>query len=156
MFKPSAAFYTIDHNILLETSVFRFGVGEIFEWFTSYLSQKTQQVQTKWTRWINQQVQTKGFYSDKKQLFTILQQISLIGSLQFTIYVADLFKITEKHFPEPPTPHTQPINGSPENVKKFQRVQKIAARLLFNLRKYDCITPALVPLHWLLMKYGMN
>ena len=46
------------------------------------------------------------------------------------------------------------MNGLPENlIKKLQRVQNTAARLVFNLRKYDRITPALVTLHWLPVKY---
>ena len=51
------------------------------------------------------------------------------------------------------------MNGLPENlIKKLQRVQNTAARLVFSLRKYDRITPALVTLHWLPIKYctGLN
>ena len=37
------------------------------------------------------------------------------------------------------------MNGLPENlIKKLKRVQNTAAKLVFNLRKYDRITPALV------------
>ena len=36
------------------------------------------------------------------------------------------------------------------------RVQNTAARLIFNLRKYDRITPALVTLHWLPVKYRIE
>ena len=49
------------------------------------------------------------------------------------------------------------MNGLPENlIKKLQHVQNTAARLVFNLRKYDCITPALVTLHWLPVKYRIE
>ena len=49
------------------------------------------------------------------------------------------------------------MNGLPENlIKKLQRVQNTAARLVFNLRKYDRITPALVTLHWLRVKYRIE
>ena len=49
------------------------------------------------------------------------------------------------------------MNGLPENlIKKLQRVQNTAARLVFNLRKYDRITPALVTLHWLPVKYRIE
>ena len=41
-------------------------------------------------------------------------------------------------------------------IKKLQRVQNTAARLVFNLRKYDRITPALVTLHWLPVKYRIE
>ena len=37
-------------------------------------------------------------------------------------------------------------------MKRLQRVQNTAARLLTNTRKYDHITPALKQLHWLPIK----
>ena len=49
------------------------------------------------------------------------------------------------------------MNGLPENlIMKLQRVQNTADRLVFNLRKYDRITPALVTLHWLPVKYWIE
>ena len=49
------------------------------------------------------------------------------------------------------------MDGLPENlIMKLQRVQNTAARLVFNLRKYDRITPALVTLHWLPVKYRIE
>ena len=49
------------------------------------------------------------------------------------------------------------MNGLLENlIKKFQRVQNTAARLVFNLRKYDRITLALVTLQWLPVKYRIE
>ena len=49
------------------------------------------------------------------------------------------------------------MNGLPVNlIKKLQRVQNTAARLVFNLRKYDRITPAPVALHWLPVKYRIE
>ena len=49
------------------------------------------------------------------------------------------------------------MNGLPENlIKKHQHVQNTAARLVFNLWKYDRITPALVTLHWLPVKYWIE
>ena len=47
------------------------------------------------------------------------------------------------------------MNGLPENLmKKLQRVQN--TRLVFSLRKYICITPALVTFHWLPVKYRIK
>jgi len=37
-------------------------------------------------------------------------------------------------------------------IKKLQRVQNCAARIILNLKKYDSITPALIKLHWLPVK----
>ena len=91
MLDLSAAFDTIDHSILLETLGSGFGVGgTALKWFTSYLSQRTQQVQI------------KGTLSEKKQLTTGVPQGSCLGLVLFTIYVADLFQIIEKHLPESP------------------------------------------------------
>ena len=41
-------------------------------------------------------------------------------------------------------------------IKKLQCVQNTAARLVFNLRKYNSITPALVTLRWLPVKYQIE
>ena len=85
----SAAFDTTDHSILLETLGSGFGVGwTALRWSTSYLSQRTQQIQI------------KGTLSEKKQLTTGVPQGSCLGPVLFTIYVADLFQIIEKHLPE--------------------------------------------------------
>ena len=46
------------------------------------------------------------------------------------------------------------LSGLPDNlIKKVQRVQNTAARLVCKLRKYDRITPAMITLHWLPVKY---
>ena len=46
------------------------------------------------------------------------------------------------------------MNGLPDKlIKKLQRVLNTAARLVFNLRKYDRITPALVALYCLPVYY---
>ena len=80
MLDLSAAFDTIEHSILLETLGSGFGVGgTALKWFTSYLSQRTQQVQI------------KGTLSGKKQLTTGVPQGSCLGPVLFTVYVADLF-----------------------------------------------------------------
>ena len=77
------------YSILLETLSSGFGVGGTdLKSFTSYLSQRTQQVQI------------KGTLSEKKQLTTGVPQGSWLGPVLFTIYVADLFHIIEKHLPE--------------------------------------------------------
>ena len=48
------------------------------------------------------------------------------------------------------------MNGLPDNlIKNLQHVQNTAARPVFNLRKYR-ITPALVMLHWLPVKYQIE
>jgi hypothetical protein len=44
-------------------------------------------------------------------------------------------------------------NLSSVNLAKLRRVQNILARVVLRKRKYDHITPALVHLHWLPIKY---
>ena len=49
------------------------------------------------------------------------------------------------------------MNGLPDNlIYKLQRVQNTAARQVFSLKKYYRITPALVTLHWLPVKYRIE
>ena len=49
------------------------------------------------------------------------------------------------------------MNGLPENlIKKLECVPNTAVRLVFNLSKYDRITPAFVTLHWLPVKYWIE
>ena len=82
MLDISAAFGTIDHSILSENLDSGFGVGgAALKWLTSYLSQRTQQVEI------------KGTLPEKKQLITGVPVL-------FTIYVANLFQIIERHLPE--------------------------------------------------------
>ena len=89
MLYHSAAFDTIDHSILLESFGSGFSVGgTTLKRFTSYLSQRSQQVQIKET------------LSEKKQLTTGVSQGSCLGFVLFAIDVADLFQIIEKHLPE--------------------------------------------------------
>ena len=49
------------------------------------------------------------------------------------------------------------MNGLPAHlIKKLQRVQNTAARLVYKLRKYDHISPALRTLHWLPVRYRIQ
>ena len=41
-------------------------------------------------------------------------------------------------------------------LQKLQRVQNTAARLICNMNKFDHITPILVKLHWLPVRYRIN
>jgi hypothetical protein len=86
MLDLSAAFDTIDHKILIETLNSGVGVGgTALQWFTSYLSKRTQQVKV------------DGVTSEKINLNTGVPQGSCLGPVLFTAYVADLFRIIQKH-----------------------------------------------------------
>ena len=42
------------------------------------------------------------------------------------------------------------MKGVPGHLmKKLQHVQNTAVKVVFNLRKYDCLNPVLIMLHWL-------
>ena len=85
MLDISATFDTNWPQYLIRNLRFRFWCGgTALKWFTSYLSQRTQQVQI------------KGTLSEKKQLTNGVPQGSCLGPVLFTIYVADLFQIIEK------------------------------------------------------------
>ena len=89
MLDLSAAFDTIDHSVLVETLRSRVGVdGVALQWFMSYLSNRTQQVKV------------NGVRSEKVALETGVPQGSCLGPVLFTVYVADLFRIIEKHLPD--------------------------------------------------------
>ena len=89
MLDLSAAFDTIDHNILLQTLHSNAGIsGLAFRWFSSYLKDRTQQVQVLGTR------------SEKSRLSFGVPQGSCLGPVLFTIYVASLFQIINHYLPE--------------------------------------------------------
>ena len=49
------------------------------------------------------------------------------------------------------------LYGLPDcEIAKLQRVQNAAARLLMSCKKYDHITPILINLHWLPVRYRIN
>ena len=49
------------------------------------------------------------------------------------------------------------LSGLPDcEIAKLQRVQNAAARLLISCEKYDHITPVLINLHWLPVRYRIN
>ena len=49
------------------------------------------------------------------------------------------------------------LYGLPDyEIAKLQRVQNAAARLLMSYKKYDHITPILINLHWLPVRYRIN
>ena len=49
------------------------------------------------------------------------------------------------------------LYGLPDcEIAKLQRVQNAAARLLMSCKKYDHITPILIHLHWLPVRYRIN
>jgi hypothetical protein len=82
----SAAFDTIDHQILLSRLQKRFGITDtVLKWFTSYLKDRCQQVS------IN------GVQSNKVELLCGVPQGSVLGPILFTLYVSPLEDIIHRH-----------------------------------------------------------
>ena len=89
MLDLSAAFDTIDHNILLQTLKEDAGINHTaLQWFTSYLHNRTQQVRV------------AGMKSETFSLATGVPQGSCLSPVLFTIYIAALFRIIENHLPD--------------------------------------------------------
>ena len=86
MLDMSAAFNTVDHQILLQRLNTSFGISStVLEWFTSYLSDR------------QQRVQHSGHTSTTTMLTYGVPQGSVLGPILFILYTADITKIIEKH-----------------------------------------------------------
>ena len=82
----SAAFDTVDHEILLNRLKYRMGVeGTVLKWMESYLSGRSQSVQI------------KDVKSDSKALKWGVPQGSVLGPILFSIYTSPLGDIVKKH-----------------------------------------------------------
>ena len=81
----SAAFDTIDHDILIKRLECSFGVkGTALKWFASYLKNRTQSVKV------------SGFQSEKGFLQFGVPQGSVLGPVLFTMYTQPLVHIMRK------------------------------------------------------------
>ena len=84
----SAAFDTVDHQILLNRLRTEFGVsGKVLDWFASHLSNRSQKVTV------------DGVLSDWFGIDFGVPQGSCLGPLLFVIYSSKLFNIVNKHLP---------------------------------------------------------
>ena len=85
----SAAFDTVDHNVLLNRLSFDFGISGIaLSWFESYLSHR------------RQRVTIEGNVSHTFDLEYGVPQGSCLGPLLFILYSSKLFRIIESHLPQ--------------------------------------------------------
>ena len=86
MLDMSAAFDTVDHQILLRRLEISFGISStVLEWFTSYLTHR------------RQRVQHSGHTSNTTTLTCGVPQGSVLGPILFILYTADITKIIQKH-----------------------------------------------------------
>ena len=84
----SAAFDTVDHNILLRRLETSFGVtGDSLKWFDSYLSGRTQRVMV------------DGKLSERCHLSFGVPQGSCLGPLLFSVYASKLFEVIKSPLP---------------------------------------------------------
>ena len=80
----SAAFDTVDHRILLDLLSFRFAVTDrAYEWFSSYLTGRTQVISTNTST------------SEAVALTCGVPQDSVVGQQQFTAYTEDVEELIE-------------------------------------------------------------
>ena len=85
----SAAFDTVDHEVLLNRLRSSFGIrGTALRWFASYLSNRWQRVS------YNQEV------SERFDLTCGVPQGSCLGPLLFTIYASKIFEIIKEYLPQ--------------------------------------------------------
>ena len=85
----SAAFDTVNHEILLESMTSKLGIGgTVLSWFCSYLSGRSQRVAVDYKL-------SKSFHLDCG-----VPQGSCLGPLLFNIYCSSLIDIVEVHLPE--------------------------------------------------------
>ena len=82
----SAAFDTVQHNILLE-ALNTLGLGRVSKWFRSYLSGRSQRILV------------RGCLSKRFDLNYGVPQGSCLGPLLFTIYTSSLLDVVEKYLP---------------------------------------------------------
>ena len=85
----SAAFDTVNHGILINCLDKVVGIqGKALDWFTSYLSNRSQQVYL------------DGILSKQYELDSGVPQGSCLGPLLFIIYVSRLFRVIEDQLPD--------------------------------------------------------
>ena len=137
----SAAFDTIDHDILLQRLEMNFGIsGVALKWFRSYLT----------SRW--QTVVVDGVYSKSKELKFGVPQGSVLGPVLFTIYTQPLAEEIERfninyHFYADDTQlyTSSSVNNLFQAIENFQNcIQAVKSwmnknKLMLNEQKTDLI-----------------
>ena len=156
----SSAFDTLNHQTLLNTLHSEFGIdGTALLWFKSYLFNRSQQVSI------------HGKLSQKFYLDGGVPQGSCLGPLLFILYTSSLFEVIETQLPNvhcyaddtqlylsfcPNAVSLDCLDCLIFKINQLQRVQNSCARLVCNALKYCHITPLLIDLHWLPVRFRID
>ncbi|KAL0153650.1 hypothetical protein M9458_051015 [Cirrhinus mrigala] len=127
----SAAFDTIDHDILIDRLQNYAGIqGQALKWFRSYLSDRYHFV------YLN---------GESSQLSPVKYGVPQ-GSVLVHAFMTSRLDYCNAL-----------LGGCPaSSINKLQIVQNAAARVLTRSRKYDLITPILKSLHWLPIRFRIS
>ena len=121
----SAAFDTVDHNILINILESDFGIcGDVLQWFRSYLTGRVQRI-------IVNQKSSKTF-----NLNYGVPQGSCLGPVLFLLYASRLFEVVKKHLPS--------VHGYTDDTCRFVQI-----RFLVKIKRSRLLRTA-----WLMLGLG--
>ena len=160
----SAAFDKVDHNILLRCLEISSGVtSDALKWFESYLFGQTQRIivmssvsearnlgvwfdsKFQFQTHVNKTCQSTFYY-----VYNILIRIRKFLSFEAAKMLVQALVISCLDYC-----NSVPYGTPAIHMNKLQRVQNAAVRLLTNTPHYSHITPVMVDLHWLPVKFRM-
>ena len=125
----SAAFDTVDHDLLLNRLHLRYGFDEtILNWISSYLRSRIQQV-----------LIGDNTFSSPSQLKCGVPQGSVLGPILFTLFTAPLGEICRKHginFQSYADDQQNYLSFKPNNIKSLEKCKESLEACIPDIRKW--------------------